>query len=304
MERLKRKLRITGKEIVKYRKCYLFMAPFAIFFFTFVILPVFIAIFFSFTHFNALEPPTFVGMDNYIRLFLSDNVFLIAFRNTLTIAIITGPIGYLLCLIVAWMINELPPKIRAFVTLCFYAPAISGVFTIFAILFSGDPHGFVNSTLLRLGLIDEPIWFLFDEAYIMPLVIGVIIWMSLGTSFLAFIAGLQGVDRGLYEAGAIDGVGNRWQELWHLTLPSIKGQMLFAAVMSITASFTVGGVITGLFGGAATVNYAAWTMQQHIEDYGGVRFDLGYASAIATVLFILMFGCNQMIQKLLRKVGT
>ena len=292
------------KDMVRYKTCYLLIAPFIICFFAFIILPVFVAVFYSFTFFNVLEPAIFIGMDNYIKLFLDDDLFLTALKNTLMIAVITGPLGYLLCLIIAWLINELPTKLRAVVTLCFYAPAISNVFFIWSIIFSGDQFGYINSFLLRYDFISEPIYFLTDKTYIMPIAIFIIIWCSLGTSFLAFIAGLQGVDGQLYEAGAIDGVKNRWQELWYITLPSIKGQMLFAAVMSITGSFTVGAVITGLFGDPATTDYAAWTVQQHLEDFGGIRFEMGYASAIATVLFILMFGINQVIQKLLRKVGT
>ena len=280
------------------------MAPFAIIFFTFVILPVFVAIFYSFTYFNILEDPVFIGVRNYIRLFFADDLFITALTNTLQIALITGPVGYLLCLIIAWLINELPRPLRAVFTLCFYAPAISSVFFIWSIIFSGDHHGIINSMLLRYDFISAPIQFLTDPDYIMPIAIFITIWVSMGTSFLAFIAGLQGVDRTLYEAGAIDGIKNRWQELWYITLSSIKGQLLFAAVMSITSAFTVGGVITGLFGGAVTTNYAAWTVAHHLDDFGGVRFEMGYASAIATVLFVMMFGCNLLIQKLLRKVGT
>ncbi len=294
----------TWYSIRKHKVCYLFMLPFALCFFAFVILPVFIAIYYSFTYFNIIEPPRFIGMANYIRLFFQDDLFLTALTNTLTIAVITGPCGYILCLIVAWLINELPPKMRAFITLCFYAPAISNVYFIWTIILSGDQYGYLNSLLLRYNITYEPILFLSDKTYIMPIAIFIILWVSLGASFLTFIAGLQGVDRALYEAGVIDGVKNRWQELWFITLPSIKGQLLFAAVMSITASFTVGGIITGLFGNAVTTDYAAWTISQHLEDYGGVRFDMGYACAIATVLFIMMFGSNIVIQKLLRKVGT
>jgi len=280
------------------------MAPFAVCFFAFVILPVFVAIYYSFTYFNVLEPAVFVGMNNYIRLFLEDELFLTAFKNTMIIAVITGPAGYFLCLLVAWLINELPRGLRALLTLCFYAPAISNVFFIWSIIFSGDQYGYINSFLLRYDFVSSPVLFLTDSKYIMPISIFIIMWVSLGASFLSFIAGLQGVDRTLYEAGAVDGVKNRWQELWFITLPSIKGQMMFAAVMSITGSFTVGGIITGLFGGAVTTDYAAWTIAHHLEDFGGVRFEMGYASAIATILFVMMFGCNIFIQKLLRKVGT
>ena len=301
---LKAYVNTTLKAMRKNYACYLFMAPFAVCFFAFIILPVFIAIFFSFTYFNLLEAPQFIGVKNYINLFFSDDLFIVAIKNTLIIAVITGPLGYFLCLIVAWLINELPPVLRSFITLCFYAPAVSNVFFIWAIIFSGDQYGYINSILLRYNFISAPVLFLTDKAYIMPVAIFIIVWVSLGTSFLAFIAGFQGVSKTLYESAAVDGISNRWQELWFITLPSIRGQMMFAAVMSITGSFTVGTVITGLFGNAVTTDYAAWTIAQHLDDFGGVRFEMGYASAIATVMFFVMFSVNNIVQKLLRKVGT
>jgi multiple sugar transport system permease protein len=234
---------------------------------------------------------------------LDDDIFILSVKNTLIFACITGPGSYLLSLIMAWFINELPPKIRAIMTLIFYAPSISGnVYMVWTYIFSADSHGFLNGTLMDLGLITTPIAFLKNTSYIMPIVIIVALWTSLGTSFLTFIAGFQVVDRSLYEAAAVDGVKNRWQELWYITLPYMKPQMMFGAVMAITSSFGFGGIITNLVG-FPSPDYCAHTIMHHLDDYGGSRFEMGYASAIAVVLFFMMIGSNMLIRKLLGKVG-
>lgn len=279
------------------------VAPYMFIFCIFTILPVIISVFMSFTDFNMLETPNIVWFKNYVSLFFDDDIFLIAVKNTLIFSIIVGPASYLLSFMVAWFINELPPKIRAVVTLIFYAPSISGqVYLIWGTLFSADSYGWVNATLLNLGIIEEEIAWFQDESYVMVLCVVVSLWTSLGTSFLSFIAGLQGVDRSLYEAGAVDGVKNRWQELYYITLPSMKPQLMFGAVMTITGSFGYGEIVTALCG-FPSVNYAAHTIVHHLQDYGGQRYEVGYASAIAVVLFAMMVGANALVKKMLAKVG-
>ncbi|MBQ6042924.1 MAG: sugar ABC transporter permease [Clostridia bacterium] len=294
----------TIREMKKYKVAYLMVAPFFILFFMFTVVPVVLSFLLGFTTFNMLEWPKWVFMDNYIRLFLDDEIFLLAIKNTLVFAAVTGPGSYLLSLFFAWFINELRPKIRAFVTLLFYAPSISGsVYLIWTVVFSGDQYGFANAWLTKLGLINKPILWFQNEKYIVPLIIAVALWTSLGTSFLTLIAGFQVVDRSLYEAGAVDGVKNRWQELWFITLPYMRPQLLLSAILAITSSFGFGGVITALVG-FPSPNYCAWTIMHHLEDYGWSRFEMGYASAIATLLFLMMIGANLLVNKLLRKVGT
>ncbi|MBO9596874.1 MAG: sugar ABC transporter permease [Cohnella sp.] len=297
------KLQLWWLEVKKHKHSYVLMSPYMLLFFLFTVLPVAIAIVISFTYFNLLEFPKWVGWHNYTRMFLEDEVFLTAVKNTFLFAGITGPISYMMCFVFAWLVNELKPKMRAFMTLAFYAPSISGnVFFIWQIIFSGDRYGFMNGFLLDLGVINDPIQFLRDEKYVLWIVLLVQLWLSLGVSFLAFIAGLQTIDRSLFEAGAVDGIRNRWQELWFITLPSMRPQLLFGAVMQITASFAVADVSTQL-AGFPSVNYAAHTVVTHLEDYGTIRFEMGYASAIATVLFVIMVTANVVVQKLLRKVG-
>ena len=279
------------------------LAPFLLLFIVFTVLPVFLSILLSFTDFNMLQVPGWQGLNNYTRLFLEDEIFLLACKNTLVFACVTGPVSYLLSLLIAWFINELAPKIRAVVTLIFYAPSISGqVYLIWATLFSGDSYGWVNATLIDLGIITSPILWFQNEEYVMTLCIVVALWTSLGTAFLSFIAGFQTIVRSLYEAGAVDGVKNRWQELWYITLPTMRPQMMFGAVLAITNSFGFGGVVTALCG-FPSVNYAAHTIMHHLDDYGGQRFEIGYASTIAVILFIIMFSSNILIKKALSKVG-
>ncbi len=293
----------TWNEMKKHKVAYAMVAPYMLIFTLFTVVPVLLSMVISLTNFNLLEIPDFVFLDNYIRLFLDDDIFIIACKNTLIFAIIVGPVSYLMSLMVAWFINELPPKIRAVVTLVFYAPSISGqVYLIWGTLFSGDSYGWVNGILLDLGVITSEIQFFQDAKYVMPLCIVVALWTSLGTSFLSFIAGLQGIDRSMFEAGAVDGVRNRWQELWFITLPSMKPQLMFGAVMAITSAFGFGGVVTALCG-FPSVDYAAHTIMHHLDDYGSMRFEVGYSSSIAVVLFAIMIGANMLVKKLLSKVG-
>jgi len=287
-----------------HKESYILMAPYFVLFFMFTILPVVASVVLSFTNFNVLETPQFVGWDNYLRLFLEDDIFILAIKNTVLFALITGPISYIACFLFAWMINEFPPKLRAFLTLIFYAPSISGnVYFIWRIIFSGDRYGLANGFLINLGFMVEPLQWLRTEVYILPILIIVQLWLSLGTGFLAFIAGLQNVDKSLYEAGALDGVRNRWQELWYITMPSMKPQLMFGAVIQITQAFAISDLSIQM-AGFPSVNYAGETVVTHLIDFGTIRFEMGYASAIATILFIMMIGTNKGIQRLLRKVGS
>ncbi|MDR0553503.1 MAG: sugar ABC transporter permease [Treponema sp.] len=289
--------------LAKHGAKYLMIAPFGVIFIVFTAFPVASSMVISLTSFNMLETPEFTGLKNYINLFINDDVFLIALKNTLFFAGITGPISYLMCFVFAWLINGLPRRVRAFMTLVFYAPSISGnAYLIWKLIFSSDLRGYANSVLSGLGITNGAVLFFENKAYVLPILIAVQLWLSLGVSFLSFIAGLQNVDRALYEAGAIDGIKNRWQELWFITLPSMKPQLLFGAVMQITASFSVSTISTEL-AGFPSVEYSGHTILTHLQDYGVTRMEMGYASAIATVLFFMMIVTNLVIQKLIRRIG-
>lgn len=287
----------------KSKVSYLLLAPYAIIFTVFVIVPVLTAMVLSFTDFNMLEAPRFIGFDNYTRLFVSDDVFLIAVKNTLLFSAITGPVGFFASFFVAWLLNDLPRWIRSTLVVIFFSPSITGqVFFIWTILFSGDANGYVNGVLLKFGMLNEPVQWLQNPKTMMTVVIIAVLWMSLGTGFLSFVAGFKGVDNTLYEAGSVDGIKNRIQELWFITLPSMKPQLMFGSIMAITYSFMASDIIIGLVGFPST-DYAAHTVVAHLMDAGNIRFEMGYASAIATFLFVAMLWINKTVQRLLSKVG-
>lgn len=287
----------------KYGEDYLFAAPFCILFFIFTVVPVAASAILSFTNFNAIQPPRFVGFSNYFNLLLDDGLFLTALKNTLVLSVITGPLGFLLNFVVAWMANELGNRLRAIITLFFYAPSIAGgAYSVWQIIYSGDVYGFLNGLLIDFGITSTPIQWLTDTQYMMPAAIVAVLWLSFGTGFLSLISGFKNVDKSLYEAGAVDGVKNRYQELWYITLPTLKPQLMFSAVMSITGSFGMGGVITAIFGFPSS-GYALHTLAHHMQDYGSTRFEMGYASAIAVILFVIMVTANGVIQRMLSKLG-
>ena len=192
----KHKLKVAWRKAKVNKNCYLFLAPYAIIFTLFYLFPVVASIFFSFTYYNILQPPRFIGLSNYMSLLLEDDIFLIGVKNTLIIALVTGPLGYIMSFVFAWMINELPRWIRSIAVIIFYAPSIAGnCFVIFSVFFRGDAYGYANAFLMNLGIIDNHILWFVDPRYMLPICMVVILWMSLGTGFLSFVAGLQGVDR-------------------------------------------------------------------------------------------------------------
>lgn len=302
----------TWKERMQYqarlawqnRAGYVLMAPFMLIFFVFTVFPVLMTIGLSFTQYNILQDPVWVGWSNYRELFVNDTEFLIALRNTVVFALITGPVGYFLSFFAAWIINEFRPVIRGILTFIFYVPTISGtVYTIWSIIFSSDMYGYANSLLMRLGIIDYPIEWFSTDIYILPLIIVVQLWMSMGSGFLVMRAGTASVDQQYYEAAAIDGVKNRFQEVLYVTIPMMAPHLITAAVLQITGMFSNVGASIALAGFPST-NYAGHLIMTHLMDYNSYRVERGYASAISVVLFILMVSINTVTVRGLRKVGT
>ena len=284
------------------KEVYLMILPFTLFFIVFVVAPVLFSVVMSFTDYNVIQSPGFVGLDNYIDLFLNDSLFLTALQNTFVMAVIVGPVGYMLSFTMAWMLCELPDKLRVIMTVILYGPSLAGnAYVIWTLIFADDSTGLANAWLMSIGITDGAILWLHDAKYMMTIILVVQLWMSFGVGFLSFIAGLQGVDRSLQEAGMVDGITNRWQELWYIVLPSMKPVLLFGAIMAITGAFSISGsALTGF----PSTGYATHSIVDHLTDYGTTRLEMGYASAIAVVLFVLMVGCNRLTQKVLRKVGT
>ncbi len=291
------------RQIWKDRVSYLFLLPFALSFILFTVLPVLTSVFYSFTYNNIFQPLRFVGLDNYVRMFTRDAVFPTAVQNTLVLALITGPLGYILSFSLAWLINEVNSKLRMLFVLIFYSPAIAGsIYVVFGVLFSSDMYGYVNGFLLNWGFIERPIEWLTDVRYIQMVIALCVLWGSMGAGFLSFVAGLKNVDQQLYEAAALDGLRNRWQELWYVTLPVMKPQLMFGVVMSISGAFSIHDVTIALAGYPSTDNVAT-TIVNLMSDVGYQRFELGYASAMATVLFVIMILTRQLVSKLINRVG-
>lgn len=279
------------------------MAPFLLMYLLMVIAPIVVAILFSFTSYDMFSSPEFVGLSNFVYLFVSDSVFIKALANTLQFAVVTGPISFILCFLLAWIINDLPPKLRAVVTLVFYAPSISAnAYVIWQYIFSPDSYGFANSWMMSLGLLDEPsLWFQ-DPDISLFLLMAVQLWLSLGVGFLSFIAGLQNVDRQLYEAAAIDGIRSRWEELWYVTLPSMKPMLIFGGLNQIVAAFTVGDISMTLCG-FPSVQYSAHTVSLHAYDYGILRYEIGYSAAISLVLFVIVLFSYKLFAFAVSRIG-
>ena len=273
----------------RYGVGYAFLAPFLILFISFIVLPVIVAAGTSVTNYNMLQPPKWMGLSNYKFLFMDDDVFLIALKNTFVFAFITGPIGYVMSFLVAWVINQL--KLRHAFALAFYAPSITSAIAmsiVWLYFFSSDRYGLINNFLINLGIIAEPILWNRDPNTILPVIIVVSVWMSMGRGFLVFLAGLQNVPKELYEAGDIDGIKNKFQQLWYITLPTVKPQLLFGAINSIVMSFAVFEIAVGI-AGLPSPNYAGHTIVSHLFDYAFIRFQMGYASSVAVMLFLITF---------------
>jgi multiple sugar transport system permease protein len=278
----------------EYHTMYLFMLPFVVLFVVFVIAPVLTAAYLSFTYFNVLEPPRWIGLSNFRLLFVEDDIFYqYALKNTFIFAIITGPLGYAISFTLAWFINRL--RVRQLYTLAFYTPSITSAIAMSVIwlyLFANDRYGLLNYALTEIGLISEPVAWLREQSTILPVIMVVSLWMSMGTGFLVFLAGLQDVPMELYEAGMVDGVRTALQEVFYITIPVMRPQLLFGAVMAIVNSFAVF-QIAAQIAGLPSPLYAGHTIVAHLYDYGFIRFEMGYAAAIAVVLFLLTFALGR-----------
>ena len=297
---LNNELKSSMKESTVY---YLIMAPFMLLFFTFGILPILASMVLSFFDYDMVSTPIFIGFDNYIRMFTRDQAFFNVVGTTMKFAILVGPGGYVLAFILAWMINEFPRPVRVFLTFIFYVPSLVGnALYIWQIMFSGDSYAYINNLLISFGFITEPIQWFQNTEYNFILIVIIQLWMSMGMSFLANIAGLQNVNTELYEAGAIDGIKTRWHELWYITMPSMKTILLFSAVMQIQTAFSMGSLQQSLVG-YPSVNNSVDTLVLLISDVGTARYEMGYAAALSVFLFVVIIIFRYAIGALLNLVG-
>jgi len=280
-----------------------FFVPYVMLFLTFIIIPVIIAVGLSFTYFNTIEAPEFVGLRNYVELLTRDEIFMqYVLPNTVKFAFIVGPIGYLMSFFLAWVLAQVPHRTRTIFAIILYSPSMTAgiaMAVVWRVLFSGDQSGYLNSLLLNWGLVQEPIQFLTSPEHLMTIMIIVSLWASMGVGFLAMLAGILNIDQTLYEAAYIDGLRNRWQEVFYITIPSMKPQMLFGAVMAVVGTFQVGLIGVQLSGANPTPQYAGQLLVNHIEDYGFIRFLMGYASAVSVVLLLIIYGISKVTFNLL-----
>lgn len=276
-----------------------FMMPFLVFFILFTVIPIVTSVRYCFTYYDLVRPAEWTGIENYRYMFLEDDIFAIAFKNTFVLAFLTGPTGYVLSFFFAWIINNL--KHKSMWVVAFYTPTmVSGtaVGVIWMVLFGNTRLGYLNYALLKMGLISEPIPFTQTKEWIVPIIVIISLWLSLGGNFLVFFAGLQNVRGELYEAAAIDGVENPYQELWYITLPMMKPQLLYTAITSITSAFGVGGICSTVAGNPSP-DYCVHTLSLHIGDYSGARLEMGYACALSLVMFFITFTLGKFVMKLL-----
>ncbi|MDD3123491.1 MAG: sugar ABC transporter permease [Candidatus Izemoplasmatales bacterium] len=299
---LKRKNR--GSKAVKEQQkiAYLFVFPYVLMFTVFIIIPVAAAIYLSFTYFDTVRAPIWVGFDNYINILTNDDVFMqYVIPNTLKYAIIVGPGGYILSFLLAWMLAQLAPKLRTLFALIIYSPSLTSGVTmavLWRVIFAGDNSGYLNSVLLNLGVIIEPIIWLQSKEFLLTIMIVVTLWSSMGVGFLAMLAGILSVNTELYEAGYIDGIKNKFQEMIYITIPSIKPQMLFGAVMAIVGTFSASGIGVALSGSNPTPQYAGQLIVNHIEYYGFNKYEMGYAAALSVILLMVVYYFSRISFKL------
>ncbi|HPX71277.1 MAG TPA: sugar ABC transporter permease [Acholeplasmataceae bacterium] len=279
-----------------------FIAPYGLAFLVFIVIPVFMGIFLSFTTFNLIESPRFSGLNNYVNLLTVDEKFMQkVVPNTIVFAFFTGPVGYALSFFLAWLLAQVPRRSRTVLALAIYSPSMTAgvaMSVMWKIIFSGDRSGYMNSVLLKMGLISQPIQWLTNPTYLMPIMIVVTIWGSMGIGFLAMLAGILNVNPELYEAAYVDGMKSKFQEIIYITIPSMKPQMLFGAVMSIVGTFNAGAIGVLLSGTNPTPQDAGQLIVTHIDDYGFNRFEMGYAAAISVVLLIMVLLMGRIARRL------
>ncbi|MBM7553187.1 carbohydrate ABC transporter permease [Thalassobacillus pellis] len=279
-----------------------FLAPYLILFTTFIIIPVAIAVGLSFTYFNTIETPTFIGLDNYVNIITQDNIFMrYVLPNTLIFSLIVGPGGYILAFLLAWMLAQISKGPRTVLALILFSPSMTAgvaMAVVWKIIFSGDQTGYLNNLLISTGFINEPIQFLQSPDYLMTIMILVTLWGSMGVGFLAMLSGVLNIDREIYEAAYIDGIRNRFQEIIYITIPSMKPQMLFGAVMAVVTTFQAGAIGVELSGQNPTPQYSGQLIVNHLEDYGFIRYEMGYAAALSVLLLLFIYSFSRVAVKL------
>ena len=264
---------------------YLFLVPALALIAVFVLYPILAVLYYSFTDYNIINPPVWVGLSNYGKL-LGDPVFWKALTHSIIYLIVT-PTIIALSVALAIVVNRKLKGIHIFRAL-YYVPAVSGSIAIgIAWRWLFDRNGFMNSFLISVGAIKEPIQWLADPNLVLPIAMLLTIWAGIGYYAVIFLAGLQNIPEELYDAALIDGCTN-FQKHRYVSIPGLRPQIVFVAVISSLAALKVFDeiyVLTGRTGGildsGVTVVFYLWK-----EAFTELAH-AGYASAIAIVLLIL-----------------
>jgi multiple sugar transport system permease protein len=278
--------------------------PFIVLFLLFIIIPTVVAFVLSFTDFNSIQSPNWVGAENYINILTNDDVFAgHALPNTIKFAIIVGVFGYILSFVLAWILAQVPRVPRTIMAAMLYLPSMTGptmMQNVWQIIFAGDKVGYLNALLLKLDIIQTPIIWLSDSNYIMTIMIVVSLWSCMGIGFLSMLAGILNVNRELYEAAHIDGVSNRLQEVIYVTIPAIKPHMMFGAIMSIVNAFQNANIGVQLSGANPTPGYGGQLLITHADEHAFVRYEMGYSAAISVIVLIIIWVISQLSKKVFK----
>lgn len=278
-------------ELIKQRYSYLFIAPAVLLFFIFVLIPVITSFFLSFTKYNILTPPQWVGLDNYRQIFFHDERFWKALRNTAFYVLGVVPAGISISLLLAVAIDQ-KIRFKNFYKAIFFMPVVTSVIAVSVIwkwLFAGEKYGLINHWLINLGI--NPVDWLMNPAWTLPAIMIMSIWAGLGYNMIILLAGLQTIPNSFYEAAEIDGA-NTWYKFWHITLPLLRPTLLFVVIMSMINSFQLFEQVyimaSGTGEGVGGVLDSALSLVAYLYEKGFQRFEMGYASAIAYILFAII----------------
>ncbi len=291
------------REIIRQRYSYLFIAPAVILFFVFVLAPVVVSFFLSFTKFTAFAPPEWVGLANYRNIFFNDPRFWKALCNTSIYAIGVVPLGIVVSLLSAVAIDQ-KIRFKSLYKTMFFIPVVTSVIAYSVVwkwLFAGEKYGLINHFLIKLGM--QPINWMMDPSFVLPAVMIVAIWGGIGFNMFILLAGLQTIPSSFYEAAEVDGAG-AWYKFWHITLPLLKPTLLFVVIMSTINSFQVFDQVFIMTAGTSEnvggVLDSGLTLVSYLYDTGFTTFNMGYASAIAYILFGIILTITLINMKLIK----
>lgn len=269
----------------KYWTSYLFILPSIIGVLVFLAYPIFFSLYISLTNWDFINPSKFVAFNNYIRLFTQDNYFWISMKVTATYVLMFVPGVLAASMVLALAMNQKLRGIR-FVRTAIFIPVVTSMVAVAIVwvwLLSKD-FGLINMALGVFGI--KPVGWLTNESTALPSIVLVGVWKAMGYNAILLLAALQGVPRILYEAAEIDGA-NSWDKFWNVTIPMIAPTIIFVTVTSMIGGFQVfDQVFVMTAGGPGTSTYV-YNFYFFRQAFGQLK--MGYASAMAYILFIVMF---------------